>query len=136
MSWDAWVRIIILAIIVGGPLRFGLRLFFAALFDSSFIVPLDPNPACDVIPGQAVTNAIKQAVEKSFTDIGTFRERSGGIISTTRNIRLLLSPESDILVVAKFSRAFDTYDIVSQLADGRWIITSNLSGSIDLSGLE
>jgi hypothetical protein len=110
---------------------FPLLIFVAALLETGRVPAFRLLPESESIPDHPV---LAEARSIGFALIGHFRHGDHGLQKRTIVI-LALSPNARVLLCIRHKMGA-RHMLMSRYASRRWMITSNLSGAADLSGLE
>ena len=110
---------------------FPVLMFIVALLETMSVNRLVPLHPQDRIPPSP---PLESAFKRGFTLIGQFSDEEKGFKRSL--ISVALSPDSLTLLLVIHRRVGGTYRFITRYSGERWMITSPLAGTSDLSTLE
>jgi hypothetical protein len=123
--------LVLLLVCVALLILFALVLFFAALLERVRVRPL--IPVADDRRPAAAQPLVDSAVSVGFRPLGVFSDGDKGFKEGISSI--LLMPDGSQLLWIVHSKLAGRKQIITKLADGRWLVTADNIGVVDRSGL-
>jgi hypothetical protein len=121
---------LVLLVVVG----FSAALFLSYLFEKRRLQRWEPvRDGRDARLQGKVAAAVESARERGFRDAGVFSDGDAGWKEGLYQI--LLSPDRRTLMWARGGSLAARYRLISAADGGRWLVTTNVRGETDFSGL-
>lgn len=131
-DWERWIGVVIVGFLALLFVVMPILMFVVALAEKNHLRALAPVPESDMPSGGA--KVVDQAIVHGFIKRGTYTDGDTGI--KKGYITLLLSPDEQVLAWVMHGRLAGRHKLITPLADGRWLATANITGVVDLSGLD
>jgi hypothetical protein len=127
--------VIAAALIIGVPVGFSFLMFLTALWEKRHIRRLAPLPQdrVDKVPPKSFERVI-ELQEDGLQDLGLFTDGDKGIMEGI--VSVMIAPAGDVVAYVIHSKLNRRVRFYTRLADTRWIITSDMTTTTDLSGLQ